>query len=380
MGACRLPTTLLGTPSPRNRWRAGVPPLPVTPPLRRRPALAARPHVQLGRHDRHGAARDSSEAESSSSSAAAADGEAGQAAPDLPRISGGDAPGTSEASTSGASATSSSSSSSAAEALAASQSADLGSSSAEAESSGVLVSSVAASGAAEGAAPAEAATAGADSSSDGGGFKASMLFHGGSLDWQALRSLQPPKAQPPQQPQAQLQGDAKAATVPLAAGLPSAAHIGTLWGLLVLSLAYLHHSTSGFALPALLPIISEDMKLSDTQGALLTAGYTVGAAACCCSWFAAALSWPALAGWLYTRLLRCNNRLPGGPRGRNAARVTPVFRLRVGSFWSPFHTRSRSSTLACRCCMHWRWCLWACWPTALTGQGCWQAALRCGAY
>eukprot|EP00887_Chlorella_sp_A99_P001478 scaffold8.g1478.t1 len=50
---------------------------------------------------------------------------------------------------------------------------------------------------------------------------------------------------------------------------------GTLWGLLVLSLAYLHHSTSGFALPALLPIITEDLHLSDNQGALLTAGYTV---------------------------------------------------------------------------------------------------------
>jgi predicted MFS family arabinose efflux permease len=54
--------------------------------------------------------------------------------------------------------------------------------------------------------------------------------------------------------------------------------MGTLWGLLVLSLAYLHHSTSGFALPALLPIISEDLHLTDTQGALLTAGYTVGRA------------------------------------------------------------------------------------------------------
>lgn len=50
---------------------------------------------------------------------------------------------------------------------------------------------------------------------------------------------------------------------------------GTIWGLSVLSLAYLHHSTSGFALPALLPIISEDLHLGDSQGALLTAGYTV---------------------------------------------------------------------------------------------------------
>lgn len=50
---------------------------------------------------------------------------------------------------------------------------------------------------------------------------------------------------------------------------------GTLWGLLVLSLTYLHHSTTGFALPALLPIISDDLHLNDSQGALLTAGYTV---------------------------------------------------------------------------------------------------------
>lgn len=51
--------------------------------------------------------------------------------------------------------------------------------------------------------------------------------------------------------------------------------IGTIWGLLILSLAYLHHSTTGFALPALLPIITDDLKLADNQGALLTAGYTV---------------------------------------------------------------------------------------------------------
>lgn len=50
---------------------------------------------------------------------------------------------------------------------------------------------------------------------------------------------------------------------------------GTIWGLLVLALAYLHHSTSGFALPALLPIITDDLRLADSQGALLTAGYTV---------------------------------------------------------------------------------------------------------
>ncbi len=64
-----------------------------------------------------------------------------------------------------------------------------------------------------------------------------------------------------------------------AAGGGPSPDIGTLWGLVVLSLAYLHHSTSGFALPALLPVITSDLSLSDGQGALLTAGYTVRAVA-----------------------------------------------------------------------------------------------------
>ena len=34
-----------------------------------------------------------------------------------------------------------------------------------------------------------------------------------------------------------------------------------------------------FALPAMLPLISPDLKLTDSQGALLTVGYTVGALA-----------------------------------------------------------------------------------------------------
>eukprot|EP00208_Stichococcus_sp_RCC1054_P001861 CAMPEP_0206137946 /NCGR_PEP_ID=MMETSP1473-20131121/2956_1 /ASSEMBLY_ACC=CAM_ASM_001109 /TAXON_ID=1461547 /ORGANISM="Stichococcus sp, Strain RCC1054" /LENGTH=682 /DNA_ID=CAMNT_0053531227 /DNA_START=245 /DNA_END=2294 /DNA_ORIENTATION=- len=51
--------------------------------------------------------------------------------------------------------------------------------------------------------------------------------------------------------------------------------IGTLWGLLILGVAYVHHSTTGFALPALLPLINEDLHLTDSQGALLTSGYTV---------------------------------------------------------------------------------------------------------
>lgn len=55
----------------------------------------------------------------------------------------------------------------------------------------------------------------------------------------------------------------------------SAASPGYIWALIILSAAYLHHSTCGFALPALLPIISSDLQLQDSQGALLTAGYTI---------------------------------------------------------------------------------------------------------
>ena len=56
---------------------------------------------------------------------------------------------------------------------------------------------------------------------------------------------------------------------------PSSSSPGYIWALIILSIAYLHHSTSGFALPALLPIISSDLHLQDSQGALLTAGYTI---------------------------------------------------------------------------------------------------------
>lgn len=56
---------------------------------------------------------------------------------------------------------------------------------------------------------------------------------------------------------------------------PGSSSPGYVWALVILSVAYLHHSTSGFALPALLPIISSDLHLQDSQGALLTAGYTI---------------------------------------------------------------------------------------------------------
>ncbi|KAK9811000.1 hypothetical protein WJX73_004887 [Symbiochloris irregularis] len=52
-------------------------------------------------------------------------------------------------------------------------------------------------------------------------------------------------------------------------------NLASVWALVVLSIAYLHHSTTGFALPAMLPLITPDLKLDDNQSALLTVGYTV---------------------------------------------------------------------------------------------------------
>ena len=79
----------------------------------------------------------------------------------------------------------------------------------------------------------------------------------------------------------------------------------------MLGLAYVHHSTTGFALPALLPLINQDLALSDSQGALLTVGYTVRhefqpmplvlatwhSARCLTSW-AAGMTWSDSAGGL----------------------------------------------------------------------------------
>jgi len=47
------------------------------------------------------------------------------------------------------------------------------------------------------------------------------------------------------------------------------------WFMAVLGLTYVHHSTCGFGLPALLPQISQDLGLEDFQSALLTSGYSV---------------------------------------------------------------------------------------------------------
>ncbi|CAG9464638.1 unnamed protein product [Pedinophyceae sp. YPF-701] len=51
--------------------------------------------------------------------------------------------------------------------------------------------------------------------------------------------------------------------------------IAKRWALTVLALTYIHHSVCGFGLPAMLPDISRDLSLSDTQAASLTAGYSL---------------------------------------------------------------------------------------------------------
>ncbi|GIL69859.1 hypothetical protein Vretimale_10105 [Volvox reticuliferus] len=49
---------------------------------------------------------------------------------------------------------------------------------------------------------------------------------------------------------------------------------GKLWALALLSVSYIHQATTGFALPAMLPMISNELHLTDIQGALLTTGYS----------------------------------------------------------------------------------------------------------
>ncbi|GFR46597.1 hypothetical protein Agub_g8200 [Astrephomene gubernaculifera] len=51
-------------------------------------------------------------------------------------------------------------------------------------------------------------------------------------------------------------------------------HWGKLWALALLFISYVHQATTGFALPAMLPMISNELHLTDLQGALLTTGYS----------------------------------------------------------------------------------------------------------
>lgn len=47
-----------------------------------------------------------------------------------------------------------------------------------------------------------------------------------------------------------------------------------IWALFLLGVAYVHQSTTGFSLPAMLPMISPELNLTDFQGAMLTSGYS----------------------------------------------------------------------------------------------------------
>ncbi|GLC46019.1 hypothetical protein PLESTB_001027300 [Pleodorina starrii] len=49
---------------------------------------------------------------------------------------------------------------------------------------------------------------------------------------------------------------------------------GKMWALALLFVSYVHQATTGFALPAMLPMISNELHLTDMQGALLTTGYS----------------------------------------------------------------------------------------------------------
>ena len=115
------------------------------------------------------------------------------------------------------------------------------------------------------AAPPDAAGGGGGSSSSSGSTPAPLVAAAKAPPGSLVGPLAPPqRALAPQE------------LSPSRFKLPSPPpSFGTFWGLLVLSLAYLHHSTTGFALPSLLPIISNDLALTDSEGALLTAGYTV---------------------------------------------------------------------------------------------------------
>jgi hypothetical protein len=62
--------------------------------------------------------------------------------------------------------------------------------------------------------------------------------------------------------------DALAIPAPAAPAAPAPAAVADptkLWPLFVLGLSYVHQATSGFALPALLPMVSPDLHLTDFQ-------------------------------------------------------------------------------------------------------------------
>ncbi|CAD7704215.1 unnamed protein product [Ostreobium quekettii] len=55
----------------------------------------------------------------------------------------------------------------------------------------------------------------------------------------------------------------------------SLVQLGAAWVLVVLGATYIHHSATGYSVPAMLPLISTELYLSDNQGAFLTLGYSI---------------------------------------------------------------------------------------------------------
>lgn len=96
---------------------------------------------------------------------------------------------------------------------------------------------------------------------------------------------QPPSALDARTPDTQLNDPVAAPAAATGAGTSDASEAQAppqassaaeaLWGLAVMTAGYLHLSVSLYALPSLLPTIAEDLALNDTQGGLITTGYTV---------------------------------------------------------------------------------------------------------
>ena len=137
-----------------------------------------------------------------------------------------------------------------------------------------------------------------------------------------------------------------------------------------------------FALPALLPLISPDLELTDTQGSLLTMGYTVSPAASSVAWLGACASLATCTGghshtcrplhtcchvctvsWQHLMALHLLQRCVSPSPCRGVLLRGPA----------------ASPAPCCRCCTQLCWCPWASWQTRATGPACWQGAWRAGA-
>ncbi|KAL4426365.1 hypothetical protein ABPG77_004659 [Micractinium sp. CCAP 211/92] len=97
-----------------------------------------------------------------------------------------------------------------------------------------------------------------------------------------MQQQQVQEQQQQQQPPAALHGAVAATSAAAQALAPAAdaeqaseAQPSALWALAMMTLGYLHLSVTLYALPSLVPFIAQDLRLDDTQGALLTTGYTI---------------------------------------------------------------------------------------------------------